>query len=39
MTPQWNGIEQRLELLKAYLLKLELLNAETSNEFASDPYL
>ncbi len=39
MTPQSNGIEQRLELLKGCLLKLEPLKAETSDEFASDLYL
>ena len=39
MTPQWNGIEQRLELLKGCLLKLEPLKIKTSDEFASDPYL
>ena len=39
MTPHWNGIEQRLELLKGCLLKLEPLKAETSDEFVSDLYL
>jgi len=35
MTPQSNGIEQRLERLKGCLLKLEPLKAETSDEEAS----
>jgi hypothetical protein len=39
MMPEWNGIEQRLERLKVCLLKLEPLKAETSDGFASDPYL
>jgi len=39
MTPEWNGIERHLERLKRCLLKLEPLKAETSDEFASDPYL
>jgi len=39
MTPEWNGIERRLERLKGCLLKLEPLKTKTSDEFASDPYL
>jgi len=39
MTPQWNGIEQRLELLKGCLLKLEPLKIKTNDDLASDPYL
>jgi hypothetical protein len=39
MTPEWNGIERRLERLEGCLLKLEPLKTKTSDEFASDPYL
>jgi len=39
MTPEWNGIERRLERLKGCLLKPEPLKTKTSDEFASDPYL
>jgi len=39
MTPEWNGIERRLERLRGCLLKLEPLKTKTSDEFASDPYL
>lgn len=39
MTPEWNGIERRLERLKGCLLELEPLKTRTSDEFASDPYL
>ena len=39
MTPEWNGIEQRLERLTGCLLKLEPLKTKTSDELVSEPYL
>jgi hypothetical protein len=37
MTPEWNGIERRLERLKGCSLKLEPLKTKTSDEFAPIP--
>jgi uncharacterized protein YutE (UPF0331/DUF86 family) len=39
MTPEFSGIERRLERLKECLLKLEPLKSKTKEEFLKDPYL